>query len=166
MPLVNTQSELNHDRDLMEFIFLFRLNQSFQFKLIDTISEITRPDKIYPTGPHIVISIDNISLLILNHPFLSVDNLLTLCNVHGLQFASSSKTIARNAIYRAILSHKCTEKCKYLQYTFKMLLTDRRKVWHLHSNNIEEQLVQGKLTRPRQRKMSGLHFHQKNVVQC
>jgi hypothetical protein len=71
MPLVNTQSELNHDGDLMEFIFLFCLNQSFQFKLIDTISEITRPDEIYPAGPHIVISIDNISLLILNHPSFS-----------------------------------------------------------------------------------------------
>ena len=140
LPLVIQRGVVVDPEDLQQFVSTFRLNQSFQFQAMDYRFDHMHPAQFLPAGPHIVVHTDQLSILVQNYQFFTVDQLLTLCNGHHLHFASSSKAIHKGSIQKMLLDHHCDADCGQMIYLFKMIKCDRRKARHKNVGELSTEI--------------------------
>ena len=144
LPLVIQHNLVVDPEDLQQFASTFQLNKSFQFQAMDHRFDHMHPAQFLPAGPHVVIHTDQLSILVQNHPFFTVDQLLTLCNGHNLQFASSSKAIHKASVQKMLMDHHCDAECGRMTYLFKMLKKDRRGVRHKNVGEVASMEIDGR----------------------
>ena len=75
--LINNEFVVDAE-DLKQFTSSFQLNQFFEFRPVGHTFDHMHPDQFYLVGPHIVVQTDELSGLVQNHPFITVDPLLML----------------------------------------------------------------------------------------
>jgi hypothetical protein len=156
VPFCIWQQPAEDEGDLVTHAWSHRLKQSFEFNSISAQLGIQHPAQVYPTGPLLAVHVKELSELIRNFHFFTVDHLLAIGNAHNVVFASSSKKIIKATLQRVLASHQCNDRCKCTGYVFKLLLMDCHTARYSSKANGEYSDTEAK-TKSRKRKNQQSH---------